>query len=358
MGLWIEEYPKSIQQILRVLALNRPLKASEISRITGFHRQTVYKDLAKLSEAGLIKGSGEKKNQFSLSDKVDPDQILTFFETEDKYGIFTINGESLDSIHVPGKFRATFFDSTFLPVKTVYGCRTYLETISKSTIAMFRTFTDMLKNLHYRLEEVYWTIDAYSSSDGADFGVGIDSFIKTISDERGQKKAAVNVSFAVQDWFGGYYGLMYNIQARWTSQDLNKGILDQIKLHVVLDKIPIGKKFAISWSEAGLLPFVEEFIVNKEIVIDTKIQLSQDQIIGFVDRFGHEIIFHIPSKGGLPTKILARMYDAGMTLEDLRTERPLHLGVVRYRINPRSVDSSIVRLGHSEIKLICAIISD
>jgi len=106
------------------------------------------------------------------------------------------------------------------------------------------------------------------------------------------------------------------------------------------------------------LPFVEECVVNTEKVIDAKIQLSQKHILGFVDRFGHEIIFGISPKRGLPTKILARMYDVSMALEDFKVERPFHLSVARHRINPRSVDPSLARLGHSEIELICAVISD
>lgn len=359
MAMWLEEYSESIQQILRVLAFNKSLKASEISRITGFHRQTVYKGLAVLLKAEKIDVTGEGTRQVSLSNNVNPAEIMSFFETEDKYGIFALNGESIDSIPVPGSFRATFFDFGFLPTGAIYGCQIFLESIPKSTITQFRIFSDNLKKLHYRLEEVYWTIDFYSGSDGAKFGVGISSFIKTITQERENKKAAVNVTFAIQDWFGGYIGFIYNIQARWINHDLNTGILDQIKLQFILDRIPISKKFAISWSEQGLLPFVEEYVITREEIINDKINVSEKHILGFVDRFGHEIIFNIPPNMGLPTKLLSRMRNASMTIEDLTAGKPVHLNISKYKINPRhSIDPSFIHSGHSELELICAVISD
>ena len=357
--MWIARYPESIQQILRAMALHGALKASDISRLTGFHRQTVYKGLSKLVEDEISTITGEGTNLYSLSDSVDPNQISGFFESEKEYGILTIHGEALDSIDIPGRFRGTFFSFGFIPQGAVYGSRIHLESIPTSAIVLFRHFAGMLKTLHYGLEEIYWTIDTYYGSDEAEFGVGIESFIKTISQEREKKKAAINVSFMVQDWFGGYFGFLYNIQARWINQGINKGVIDHIELHIVLDKIPIGKKFTISWTEQGLLPFVEEFVIEAENVMDTEMRLNEENILGFVDRFGHEIIFPIPFKRGLPTKILARTRYAGIAIEDLTGGQPSYLSVTKYKINPRyTTEPSRVLSRSSTIELICAIISN
>jgi len=352
--MWISKYPESVQQILRVIALDGMIKASDISRLTGFHRQTVYKGLAKLIEDGIVKTTGEEVQSFSLSDKVNADELLSYFETEREYGIFTIQGKSIDSIQMPGKFRGTFFDFGFVPSGTIYGSRISLESIPTSTIAVFRKFTDNLKTLHYRLEEIYWTIDAYFGSDGARFGVGIESLIKTISQEREAMKAAINVSFVVQEWFGGYYGFLYNVQARWINQGLNKGILDNIELYVVLDKIPIAKKFAISLNEQGPLPFVEEYQIEAEKVIDSPIKLKEENILGVVDRFGHEIILAIPPQQNTPSKILARARFARTAVEDLTRGQPSYLKVTRYRIGPLHE----VGPRMAAIELYCGIISD
>jgi hypothetical protein len=356
--MWIPRYPKSLQEILRVIAIHKKLKASEISRITGFHKQTVYKGLSRLVEDSVVEIVGEGVNRYQLSDNVDSDQILKFFESERDYGISTIHGEPIDSVKISNSFRGTFFDFGFVPRKGVYGCRIFLESIPTSTIALLRNFTDMLKTLHYRLEEIYWTVDTYLGSQGSEFGVGIESLIKTISQESEQKKAAINVSFVVQDFFGGYFGFLYNVQARWINQGLNKGILDNIELFVVLEKIPIGKEFAISWTKKGMLPFVEEFTVEAEKVLDARIQLREENILGFVERFGHEIILAIPPKRGLPSKILVRTRFASIAIEDLTSGQPYRLSVMKYKINPRfSIDPLEILSRSPTIKLICAVIS-
>ena len=362
-SLWIEKYPESVQQIIRVLALHGPLKASEIARITGFHKQTIYKGLAVLSKDDLLKVKEDGTNKYSLSEEADSNQILSHFETEDKYGILTMNGEPLNSIHIQEEFRATFIEFGYLPAEKIYGCKIYLDSLTKSTIASIRTFADNLRKLHYRLESVYWTIDGYSRSDGTDFGVGVESLIRTIAQDGRKRKTVVAVTFVVQDWFGGYFGLIYNIQARWTNLDRNNGVIDQTKLHIILDKIPIGKEFAISWSQQGQLPFVEEYVSIPEKLLDGEIRLSEKHILGVVNRFGHEIVFPINPTRGLPSRLLARVHPPYVALEDLTAGRPVHIRVSRYSINPRHgvdrlFDSASIRPGHSEVELVCAVISE
>jgi DNA-binding Lrp family transcriptional regulator len=353
--MWISERSESEQQILRILALQGKLKASEISRLTGFHRQTVYKGLSKLLRDGIIKQSEAGIRQYSLSDSVEPDHVLDFFESEKEYRILTIHGDIVDSVHVPGSFRGTFFDFGFIPLETSYGCRISLESIPTSAVSLFRNFADLLRSLHYRLEEIYWTINNYSG--GSEFGVGIESFIKTISKERQKKKAVINISFVIQDWFGGYYGFLYNIQARWTNLALNKGVIDQVMLHIVLEKIPIGKKFAISWSERGLLPYVEPYTIREERLLDARIRFNEENMLGFVDRFGFELIFPISPVKELPQKILARTRFASMAVEDLIKGNPYRLKIARIIINPSYTEGPAMYESPT-IELICAIILD
>jgi DNA-binding Lrp family transcriptional regulator len=352
--MWISNYPESNQQILRIIALDGMAKASEISRLTGFHRQTVYKGLARLIDDGIVKATGEEVRMFSLSDKVNQDEVLGYFEKEKEYGILTLAGDPLDFVQMPGKFRGTFFDFGFIPTGTLYGTRILMESLPTSAVALFRKFTDTLKTLHYRLEEIYWTIDTYFGAGEAKFGVGIESFIKTISQEREPKKAAINISFVVQEWFGGYYGFFYNIQARWINHGLNKGLLDSIMLYIVLDKIPIAEKFAISWDEKSPLPFVEEYKARAERLVDTQVQLKRENILGVVERFGQEIILALPPIPNVPSRILARTNLASIVVEDLTQGQPSFLKVIRYKISPVHE----VGPGTTAVELYCGMISD
>jgi len=76
--------------------------------------------------------------------------------------------------------------------------------------------------------------------------------------------------------------------------------------------------------------------------------------LAVLDRFGHEIIFAVPPKKGLPSKILARARFARIAIEDLTGEQPSYLNVTKYKINPRYTADPM----SSAIELICAVISD
>jgi hypothetical protein len=151
------------------------------------------------------------------------------------------------------------------------------------------------------------------------------------------------------------------VLARWINQDLNEGVLDQINLYVVLDKIPIGKKFGISWIEEGLLPYVERYNIETEKIIDAEVRFKENDILGFIYRFGFEVIFNNPSEAELPDKIIAQV--RRVTVQDLTNGDKYHLGIAKTKIYPHyylspvsaTMDSSVIEFisGGTVYKSIC-----
>lgn len=257
----INSLSRSMKQILQVLALNfseKGLKASDITALTAFSRQMVYKDLRELDRWGLVKS--EDVRGVLRYDLARNDLKLYFLaKAGEKKALSSVDGRLLNSYKIRSSCRPVFYDPLWLPRDNIYGCSVFLESIPTSHFSLFQRLQENLSETHNSLGEMHWTvIDAYNVDEPhlCRIGVGLSPLLKTLAEH---KKAAVKIVFGVQDFLGEFVFNTYYLEAR-----LFNGVLDQIRLTILTQKIPIGKKFVVGWNRIGFLPYVEPFEVEMQ----------------------------------------------------------------------------------------------
>lgn len=272
---WSESMTRVLQYMID---FEDPVTIQRLAQVTNLSLQTVQLAINNLIEQSYIFESNDKAYQ--ITEGLSKDFLRKQLEKQAKQVLYDINGNTLPSVRLMTDLEGTFFESTYLPQSDeLYGCHLDLERLTTSNIVQIAQFSEIIQSCHYAVRGIYWTIMDYRGF--SHFGIGIESLVESIKLEEDKLKAAVYITWAIEDWFGGFYSFFYHMSSRWINYGPNDGIFIDPTLTIVLDKIPIGKDFAISWGRCDLLPYVNQYQVQKQILSNRIESLDSGKIIGY-----------------------------------------------------------------------------
>ena len=272
---WSESMTRVLQYMID---FDDPVTIQQLAQVTNLSLQTVQLAINNLMEQLYLLESNDKTYQ--ITEGLSKDFLRKQLEKQAKQVLYDINGNTLPSVRLMTDLDGTFFESTYLPHSDeLYGCHLDLERLTTSHIDKIAQFSEIIQSCHYAVRGIYWTIMDYRGF--SNFGIGIETLIDIIKLEENKLKAAVYITWAIEDWFGGFYSFFYHIRSRWINYGLKDGVFIDPTLTIVLDKIPIGKDFALSWSRRDFLPYVNQYQVQSQILSNRKETLDSNKIIGY-----------------------------------------------------------------------------